>query len=191
MQYLRGLVPATALLIAVAPLARAQVAITPMVGGYVPASDVNQVAGSASNIAKTRDGTLSLGADVDFGMFRLSGAYATGTTIKNASRQDIGKGSVLATTADVVIRPLPRIFVQPYLVAGAGEKFYKYDESPTLLSGGNRNAFAVHGGLGADLTLGSVGVVTELTDFVSKGADNKWNVHDAFLMAGLKFHVGQ
>jgi hypothetical protein len=191
MQYLRGLVPATALLIAVAPLARAQVAITPLLGGYVPASDVNQVTGTASNIAKTRDGTLSLGADVDFGMFRLSGAYATGTTIKNASREDIGKGSVLATTADVVIRPLPRILVQPYLVAGAGEKFYKYDESPTLLSGGNRNTFAVHGGLGADLTLGSVGVVTELTDFVSKGADNKWNVHDAFLMAGLKFHVGQ
>src|SRR5215471_3454436 len=192
MQSLRGLVPATALLVAIAPLARAQVAITPMVGGYVPASDVNQVTGTASNIAKTRDGTLSLGADVDFGMFRLSGAYATGTTIKNASRQDIGKGSVLATTADVVIRPLPRIFVQPYIVAGAGEKFYKYDESPTLFSGGNRNTFALHGGLGADVMLGSVGVAAELTDFLSRSpADNKWNVHDAFLMAGLKFRLGQ
>jgi hypothetical protein len=191
MQHLRGLVPATALLIGIAPMARAQVAVTAMAGGYVPASDVNQVTGSASNIAKTRDGTLSLGANVDFGMLRLSGAYATGTTIKNASRQDIGKGSVLATTADLVIRPLPRILVQPYIVAGAGEKFYKYDESPTLFSGGDRNAFAVHGGLGADVTLGSMGVVAELTDFVSKGADNKWNVHDAFLMAGLKFHFGQ
>jgi hypothetical protein len=172
-------------------MARAQVAVTAMAGGYVPASDVNQVTGSASNIAKTRDGTLSLGANVDFGMLRLSTAYATGTTIKNASRQDIGKGSVLATTADLVIRPLPRILVQPYIVAGAGEKFYKYDESPTLFSGGDRNAFAVHGGLGADVTLGSMGVIAELTDFVSKGADNKWNVHDAFLMAGLKFHFGQ
>jgi hypothetical protein len=191
MQQVRGSLAATALLLGTALVAHAQVSITPMVGGYVPASNVNQVTGSAANIAKTRDGTLSLGADVDFGMFRASAAYATGTTIKNASKQDIGKGSVLATTADVVFRPLPRILVQPYIVAGAGEKFYKYDESPTLFSGGNRNTFAAHYGLGADLTLGSVGVVTELTDFLSKGADSKWNVHDAFLMAGLKFHLGQ
>jgi hypothetical protein len=190
MQHLRSLASVSALLIAVAPLTYAQVAITPMVGGYVPASDVNQVSGSAANIAKTRDGTLSLGADLDFGAFRLSGAYATGTTIKNANRQDIGKGSVLATTADLVIRPIPRILVQPYIVAGAGEKFFKYDESPTLLSGGNTRAFALHGGLGADLMLGSVGVVAELTDFVSKGADDKWNVHDAFLMVGLKLRLG-
>lgn len=186
----RTLLPATALVLA-ASIAHAQVSITPMVGGYVPASNVNQVTGDASNIAKTREGTLSLGANLDLGMLRFSGAYATGTTIKNSNKQDIGKGSVLATTADLVIRPLPRILVQPYIVAGAGEKFYKYDESPTLLSGGNRNTFALHGGLGADVMLGSVGVVAELTDFVSKSpATDKWNVHDAFLMAGLKIRLG-
>jgi hypothetical protein len=190
MQHLRGLVSATALLVAAVSTAHAQVAITPLIGGYVPASDVNQISGSASNIAKTRDGTLSLGADLDFGLLRGSVAYASGTTIKNASRQDIGKGSVLATTADLVIRPLPRILVQPYIVAGAGEKFFKYDESPTLLSGGNKQSFALHGGLGADVMLGSVGVVAELTDFVSRGVDDKWNVHDAFLMVGLKLRLG-
>lgn len=191
MQHLRSLVPAAALIIAIAPTSWAQVSITPMIGGYVPASNVNQVSGNAQTIAKTRDGTLSLGADVDFGLLRGTVAYASGTTIKNANREDIGKGSVLATTADLVIRPLPRVLVQPYIVAGAGEKFYKYDESPTLLSGGDRRSFAVHGGLGADVMLGKVGVVAELTDFVSKGADDKWNVHDAFLMAGLKVRLGQ
>jgi len=25
---------------------------------------------------------------------------------------------------------------------------------------------------------------------MSKGADKKWNVHDAFLMVGLKFRLG-
>lgn len=191
MQHLRGFVSATALLVAAASTAHAQVAITPLIGGYVPASDVNQISGSAQNVAKTRDGTLSLGANLDFGLLRGSVAYASGTTIKNASRQDIGKGSVLATTADLVIRPLPRILVQPYIVAGAGEKFFKYDDSPTLLSGGNKQSFALHGGLGADVMLGKVGVVAELTDFVSKGVDDKWNVHDAFLMAGLKLRLGQ
>jgi len=181
---------ATAMLTATAALVRAQVSITPMLGGYVPASDVNQLQGSANNIAKTREGTLALGANLDFGLLRGSVAYASGTTIKNANKQDIGKGNVLATTADLVIRPLPRILVQPYLVAGAGEKFYKYDQSTTL-SNGNFHTFALHGGLGADVMLGKVGVAAEFTDFVSKGVDDKWNVHDAFLMVGLKLRLGQ
>lgn len=172
-------------------IGRAQVSITPMVGGYIPASDVNQVTGTASSIAKTRDGTMSLGLDLDFGMLRATALYASGTTLKNASRQDIGKGNVLAAAGDLVIRPLPRILVQPYLLVGAGEKFYRYDESTSFTSGGDRQSFAVHGGVGADLMLGNIGAVAELTDFVSKGADAKWNVHDAFLMVGLKLKLGQ
>jgi hypothetical protein len=38
--------------------------------------------------------------------------------------------------------------------------------------------------------MGSVGVAGELTDFVSRGADDKWDVHDAFLMVGLKLRLG-
>ena len=37
--------------------------------------------------------------------------------------------------------------------------------------------------------LGSVGVAAELTDFVSKSADAKWNVHDAFMMVGMKLRL--
>jgi hypothetical protein len=192
MKHFPGLFSAAAVLaVAVAVPLRAQIAITPMLGGYVPASDVNQVRGSATDIAKTREGTLALGVNVDLGPLRGSVAYASGTTIKNANKADIGKGSVLATTADFVIRPLPRILVQPYLVAGAGEKFYKYNESTTLNSGGDDQDFALHAGFGADLNLGSIGVMAELTDFISKGADAKWNVHDAFLMVGLKLRLGQ
>jgi hypothetical protein len=184
------LLSSAALALASAAGARAQVTITPMVGGYIPASDINQVKGSASTIAKTRDGTLALGADIDFGPLRGTIAYASGTTIKNASKQDIGKGNVLATAADLVIRPIPRLVVQPYLIAGAGEKFYKYTESSSLVSGGDKNSFALHGGLGADVMLGSIGVAAELSDFVSKGVDDKWNVHDAFLIVGLRLRLG-
>ena len=190
MKSLRAVLSATAFLGVAIPAVNAQIVIEPMVGGYVPASNVNQVQGSASNIAKTRDGTLSLGLNVGLGMLRGSVAYASGTTIKNASKQDIGKGNVLAAAADLVIRPLPRLLVQPYLLAGAGEKFYKYDESTLLASGGSDQDFAFHGGLGADMTVGSLGVVAELTDFLSKGADSKWNVHDAFLMVGLRLPIG-
>jgi hypothetical protein len=184
------LLSSAAFAIASATAARGQVTITPMVGGYIPASDINQVKGNASNIAKTREGTLALGADIDFGFLRGTVMYASGTTIKNASKQNIGKGNVLATAADLVIRPIPRILVQPYLIAGAGETFYKYTESSSLVSGGDKNSFALHGGLGADVMVGSIGVAAELTDFVSKGVDDKWNVHDAFLMVGLRLRLG-
>lgn len=190
MKTLRALLSATTFVAAFAVPAHAQISITPMIGGYVPASNMNQVSGSAQDIAKTRDGTLSLGANVELGILRGSLMYASGTTIKNANKEDIGKGSVLGAAADLVIRPLPRVLVQPYLVAGAGQKFYRYDANSSFTSGGNDADFALHGGIGADLMLGSIGVAAELTDFVSKGADKKWNVHDAFLMVGLKLRVG-
>lgn len=190
MKQLRALLATTTLLAISALRIDAQVSITPMVGGYVPASDVNQVTGDAQNVAKTRDGTLSLGANVEFGILRGTLLYASGTTIKNASKENIGKGSVLGAAADLVIRPLPRLLVQPYLVAGAGQKFYRYDESTSFQSGGNDTDFAFHGGIGADVMLGSIGVAAELTDFLSKGADDTWNVHDAFLMVGVKLRLG-
>jgi hypothetical protein len=180
----------TLVCLATASTLSAQISVTPMIGGYVPATDVNQIGGSAENIAKTREGTLSLGLNVGLGPLRGTLAYASGTTIKNASSQNIGKGNVLAAAADLVIRPLPRILVQPYLLAGAGKKFYRYDASAALGSGVDKEAFALHGGVGADLSLGKLGVVAELTDFLSKGAEDKWNAHDAFLMFGVKVPLG-
>jgi hypothetical protein len=167
----------------------AQVSLTPMIGGYVPGGSFTQVRNDAQTVATTRDGTLSLGLNLELGGLRGSLAYASGTTIKNASRQDIGKGSVLGAAADLVVRPLPRLLVQPYLLVGAGEKFYKFDESSALTTGDDTRRFALHGGIGADLMLGSVGLIAEVTDFLSKGDNSSWNVHDAFVMVGMKLRL--
>jgi len=188
--HVRTFVASASLAVLIAPFAESQVTITPMAGGYIAASDIHGVSSGAQSLARSRDGTLSLGANIDFGPLRGTLAYASGTTIKNASSQELGKGSMYATTADFVVRPLPRVLVQPYLIAGAGEKFYRYDDNASVFTGGNTKAFGLHGGLGADAMFGSIGVAGELTDFVSKGADDKWNVHDAFLMVGLKFRLG-
>jgi hypothetical protein len=174
--------------LAALPAAAHAQSVTAMIGGYVPGSSVHQVTSDAQTLAESRQGTMSLGLNLDLGMLRGSLAYASGTTIQNANRQDVGKGNVLGAAADLVIRPLPRIFVQPYLIAGAGEKFYKYDQS-AFSTASDRRAFALHGGVGADLNLGPVGVAAELTDFVSKDASAKWNVNDAFLMVGLKLNL--
>ena len=38
--------------------------------------------------------------------------------------------------------------------------------------------------------LGPVGVVAEISDFISRDPDGDWNVHDAFAMVGLKLRFG-
>lgn len=186
MKAIRSLV-ATALstaLLAAPSLAHAQLSL--LAGGYVPATSLHQVTTGAQTVAEQRKGTLSLGANLDLGAFRISSAYASGTTIQNASKQDIGKGNVLGLAGDLVIRPLPRLLVQPYILGGAGETFTKYDQSATFTDASTQRQFAWHGGVGADLKLGGIGVMAELTDFLSKDAADKWNVHDAFFMVGLK-----
>lgn len=182
----------SAMLAVAAPTAHAQVAITPLIGGYIPASDLKAVRTGAEDIAIEREGTLALGLNLEFGMLRGSVAYASGTTIQDADQQDIGKGNVLAAAADIVLRPLPRVLVQPYLLGGVGIKNLSYDNDA-----GIGNAFpeddsdlSLHAGIGADLMLGSIGIVAEITDYISKDADGKWGVHDAFLMAGLKLRLG-
>lgn len=175
---------ALALIAAIPAAGHAQLSI--LAGGYVPGSSVHQVTSGAQTVAEKRQGTLSLGANLDLGPFRVSGAYASGTTIQNANRQDVGKGNVLGLAGDLVIRPLPRLLVQPYLLGGAGQTFYKYDQNATFTDNTTRRQFAWHGGVGADVKLGGLGVMAELTDFVSKDAADKWNVHDAFFMVGVK-----
>jgi hypothetical protein len=176
-------------LVAAAPMAAHAQSISALFGGYLPATNVQQVTTNATTVAQSRQGTLSLGANLDMSYLRISAAYASGTTIQNASRQDVGKGNVLGAAADVVIRPIPRILVQPYLIAGAGEKFFKYDSAAVLANGTPQKEFAVHGGVGADVMLGGVGVAAELTDFVSRDADRKFKNHDAFLMVGMKLKL--
>jgi hypothetical protein len=106
--HVRTFLSGAGLVAAIAPIAASQVTITPMAGGYIAASNVGQVSSGAKDLVRSRDGTLSLGANIDFGMLRGTFAYASGTTIKSASSQELGKGSMFATTADLVVRPLAR-----------------------------------------------------------------------------------
>jgi hypothetical protein len=140
--HVRTFLSGAALVVAIAPIAASQVTITPMAGGYIAASDVHQVSSGAQNLVRSRDGTLSLGANIDFGMLRGTFAYASGTTIKSASSQASARVDV-RDDGDLVLRPLPR--VRPAKIrdrAGAGEKFYRYDESASVFTGGNTTAFS-------------------------------------------------
>jgi hypothetical protein len=128
-------------------------------------------------------------------MLRGSFAYATGATISRAGisgRSKIGDGSVLVGSADVLLRPLPRIIIaRPYLLGGLGYKKESYSFNQSGFEGiddGDKD-FVVHAGVGVDLSLGALSLVAEISDFFGQNNNDKWKVHDAFGMIGLKFSL--
>lgn len=195
MRGLRACLLGVAALALTAGWAAAQgVSITPQLGVYIPASDFYELRDQADEIRLEKEGTLGLGLAVELGWLRGSLAYATGSTLNErevSDRENIGEGSVLVVAADVVIRPLPRVLVQPYLLGGIGLKNsdYDVDDGIGLAFPDGATETAAHIGIGADLMLGRIGVMAEITDFISRDPDGDWSVHDAFAAVGLKFRL--
>lgn len=184
-------------LLATAPGAgNAQLHVTPAFGAFIPGSDIRALRDEADRRRLAREGTLGLGLNVDAGWLRGSVAYASGATLNERGvqdRDDVGDGSVLAVAADVVVRPLPRVLVQPYLLGGIGLKRqdYSFDDDGV----GNpfprdRSDVALHVGVGADLMLGGIGVMAEITDFITRREGGGAGQHDAFAFVGLRVRVG-
>ncbi len=191
---LLGLTAAAALVLAVPATAAAQgITVTPLLGAYVPGGSFHELQDQAGKLE--RGGTLGLGLNVELGMLRGSFAYATGATISRAGisgRSKIGDGSVLVGSADVMLRPLPRIIIaRPYLLGGLGYKKESYSFNQSGFEGiddGDKD-FVVHAGVGVDLSLGALSLVAEISDFIGQNNNDKWKVHDAFGMIGLKFSL--
>jgi opacity protein-like surface antigen len=176
--------------------AAAQIYITPAVGVFIPASDLEDLEGQADQTRFDRSGTLGLGLNIELGWLRGSLAYATGATISDeglSAEDEIGDGSVLAVAADVVVRPLPRLLVQPYLLGGVGLKRqdFSYDDEgiSTNPLPSDKTDFAVHAGLGADIMLGRIGIMAEISDYITRNEDSTFGQHDAFGMVGLRVRM--
>ena len=176
--------------------AAAQVYITPSLGVFIPASDLEDLEGQAEQTSFDRSGTLGLGLNIELGWLRGSVAYATGATISDegiSGEDEIGDGSVLAVAADLVVRPLPRLLVQPYLLGGLGLKrqdfSYNDDGVSTNPLPSDKTDLAVHAGVGADLMLGRFGIMAEITDYITRNEDSTFGQHDAFAMVGLRVRM--
>jgi hypothetical protein len=190
-----GAVIAGLLALTAAPAA-AQIYITPAAGVFIPASDLEDLEGQAEATRLSRSGTLGLGINLELGWLRGSVAYATGATISEegvTGEDDIGDGSVLAVAADLIVRPLPRLLVQPYLLGGVGLKRqdFSYDDDGvgTNPLPSDLTDFALHAGLGADVMLGRFGIMAEITDFITRNEDSTFGQHDAFAMVGLRVRL--
>ena len=172
------------------------ITISPMVGAYVPAGSFRELEAAAGPTVKLeRSSTLGLGLNIGLGSLRASIAYASGATISRdgvTGEEDIGDGDVLVGTADFVIRPLPKlIVVQPYLLGGIGYKKedYSFETDPIEDIPDDDKSVVLHAGVGLDVSLGRLSLVGEVSDFIGRDNNDKWKVHDAFAMIGLKFRL--
>lgn len=172
------------------------ISVTPQIGVYVPGNSVDSLRAGAQQVRVNREGTLALGVNVSMGALRGSIAYASAAKLNQSGilgQSDVGKGKLLAVAGDFVLRPIPRlIVVQPYLLVGAGLKRTDYSYESDGFSNAFPKAdrdFALHAGVGADVTLGPLGLSAEITDFISRNASDKWKQHDGFGFVGLKLKL--
>jgi len=165
------------------------------VGVFIPATDLEDLEGQAEQTRFDRSGTLGLGLNVELGWLRGSVAYATGATISDegVSGGDVGDGSVLAVAADLIVRPLPRVLVQPYLLGGVGLKRQDFSFDDEGISENplpsDKTDFALHAGVGADVMLGRIGIMAEITDYITSNEDSTFGQHDAFALVGLRVRL--
>jgi hypothetical protein len=175
----------------------AQLHVTPAIGAYIPASNLRDLRDQTQQRRLEREGTFGLGLNLDAGWLRGSLAYASGATISESgveNRDALGDGTVLAIAADIVYRPLPRVLVQPYLLGGLGLKRLDYSYTQEGLSHplpADRREVAIHGGFGADLMLGRIGIMAEITDYITRHEGGGFGQHDAFAFVGLRYRLGQ
>jgi len=190
---------AIASLFPVAPLA-AQLRISPWVGLYAPASDVGSI--RTIDFGK-KESTLAYGADLDFGGgllgFRLGGGYATNSEVDfnhSACGSCTARATVLTATGALVLTPLPLPAIRPYVVTGAGWKWYDFELAGSFVDALSDQAkFTWQVGAGARLSPGSgLGLFAELSDFVNRidledGLDGNTQ-HDFVFKAGISIRAG-
>lgn len=189
---------AAAMSIAAAPTAGQDIHITPSIGAFHSAHNLNDVRRAARDDRLWDDVPIAFGLALEASILRLSAVYATGAAIDAdgaglSGTGRIGDGSLFAAAADLVFRPIPRLlFVQPYLLGGVAykrERFSFDDDALADLLPENRDGHAWHFGIGADLMIGNFGVVAEVTDFVDRDDDAFSGGHDSFAMIGLRFRL--
>ena len=200
-----ALAGASLLLASAAGALRAQsITLSPLVGVYTQANSVDQLRSNANALSIKRESALALGGNLDIGFLRASLNYVSGATVQQngttsfSSSGEIGKGKILMGAADAVLRPIPRLIVlQPYALAGIGFKKFDYDTNQNLSSAfgsvKSNSTAAFHAGVGADLMFGGIGVMAEVTDYISKGQQDagasSQMQHDAYGLLGLKFRL--
>ena len=171
--------------------------VTPMLGGHLMASSVQGFRQVAEDDWETGETALTLGLSAEWAFLRGSLAYVSDARLTRGGVEDqegLADGSLVMAAADLVIRPLPRLLVQPYLLAGLGLKrtdfsFERDGAGNPFDDPGSDTSTAFHFGLGADVMFGRLGVAVEVSDYLSEGGAGAFSDHDAVATVGLRVRV--
>lgn len=170
--------------------------LVPKIGYFVPLSDLTTARGTFEDVETKLKNSFAIGlaAELDVLLLpvdlRANLEYAMDTGIEDVDGSD---GTLLVLTGDLVFRPLPTPFLQPYLIGGAGIK--QYDLSFGTLGDEDSSDLTLHLGAGLDLKFGPLSIMAEASDYISwfeqatsSDSSSKRIQNDVFVMIG--FRVG-
>jgi hypothetical protein len=173
-----GLAAALSLLLSAQPAA-AQLRLIPQIGLYTPFAELPSPQVGADELKK--DGTFAFGAALELGTpdkvsFRVNLLHATDSEVPISDigcDENCARSSVSAATATLALRPLNLVLVQPYLLLGGGVKRYDFTTEDLSNEGleailNDQNQLTGHLGLGAEVNLGVLRVVGEISNLVSQ-----------------------
>jgi hypothetical protein len=186
-----------------APASAQNVVLAPKLGLYIPASGLGDFRDQTRTVARDRAGSLAIGLGLELDLpvlpvnLRGNLEFATGARVTAGGQTEREvESTLLAVVGDVVFRPIPRlIVVQPYFLLGGGMKWHEFQTSD--LTAADRELFpadqsnaTLHLGAGLDFTLGPLGLVVELSDYISsldaRGEAGRRLQNDVFAMVGIR-----
>lgn len=186
-----------------AAAAQGLVQITPKIGGWYQSESVQEIDDGAREVQRTGSTNLALGANVEIGLpgspVGIRGDLSLGTnatvTRSTIEGDEEMEATVLALAGDAVFRPLSFLpFVDPYALIGAGFTSTSFeDEDAQQLFGiddlPDDREFALHAGVGTDVSLGGIRLQVEATDYIVGLTSDSETGHDVFFTAGLGFDL--
>lgn len=168
------------------------VKITPKVGGHFSSETVMEIGDQAqTSITEQSVSSFAFGANAELGAVGLPVAVRGDVVLSTGNEATLGteqlESTLLGASGSVVLRPLAMLpFVDPYLLGGAGLTSTSYDATDFQDLPTDRE-FALHTGVGTDVSLGGARLQVEATDYVT-GIGTDFDVqHDVFVTAGLGF----
>lgn len=169
------------------------VKITPKIGAHFPSETVMGIEDQVgSTITERSVSSFAFGANAEIGApgfpLGLRGDVVLSTGSEATLDTEELESTLLGASGSLVLRPLVMVpFVDPYLLGGGGFTSTSYDATQFEGDLPTDRQFALHTGVGTDVSLGGTRLQVEATDYITN-LDSDFDVqHDVFVTVGLGF----
>ncbi len=169
------------------------VKITPKVGAHFSSETVMGIEDQVgSTISERSISSFAFGANAEVGAPGFPLGLRADVLLSTNSEATLDteelESTLLGASGSLVLRPLSVLpFVDPYLLGGGGFTSTSYDATEFAGDLPTDRQFALHTGVGTDISLGGTRIQIEATDYITN-LDTDFDVqHDVFVTAGLGF----